>query len=67
MANGSTVPDNPGDSVIVHTRTDWNTPPKTPENSSMEVYSSRKTRRTIDEVSENHHHAIDQANHRNRP
>ena len=55
MANGSTVPDNPSDSVIVHTRTDWNTPPKTPENSSMEVYSSRKVKETLVETSENHH------------
>ena len=54
MVNGSTVPDNPNDVVIVHTRTDWNTPPKTPENSSMEVYSSRKVKETLVETSENH-------------
>ena len=54
MVNGSTVPDNPNDAVIVHTRTDWNTPPKTPENSSMEVYSSRKVKETLVETSENH-------------
>ena len=63
MEAGMQVDPDPADEVVVHASTDWDIQKRGPR---QPVYSSRKTRRTIDEVSENHRHAIDQANRRNR-
>ena len=70
MEAGMQVDPDPADEVVVHASTDWDTHKRADyeleRGPRQPVYSSRKTRRTIDEVSENHHHAIDQANRRNR-
>ena len=70
MEAGMQVDPDPADEVVVHTTTDWDIQKRADyeqeHGSRQPVYSSRKTRRTIDEVSENHRHAIDQANRRNR-
>ena len=63
MEAGMQVDPDPADEVVVLVSTDWDIQKRGPR---QPVYSSRKTRRTIDEVSENHRHAIDQANHRTR-
>ena len=63
MEAGMQVDPDPADKVVVLVSTDWDIQKRGPR---QPVYSSRKTRRTIDEVSENHRHAIDQANHRTR-
>ena len=61
----------PGDVAITHMDTDWDIQKRADYEEErgprQPVYSSRKTRRTIDEVSENHQHADDQANWRKRP
>ena len=61
MEAGMQVDDDPNDVTVQHMSTDWDTQKRGPR---QPVYSSRKTRRTVNEVSENHRHAIDQANHR---
>lgn len=70
MEVGMRVNPDPTDKVDVHAATDWDIQKRADYEKErgprQPVYSSRKTRRTIDEVSENHHHAIDQANRRNR-
>lgn len=61
----------PGDVTDTHMVTDWNIQKRADyeleRGPRQPVYSSRKTRRTIDEVSENHQHADDQANWRKGP
>lgn len=61
----------PGDVTITHMDTDWDIQKRADYEEErgprQPVYSSRKTRRTIDEVSENHQHVDDQANWRKRP
>ena len=61
----------PGDVTDTHMDTDWDIQKRADYEEErgprQPVYSSRKTRRTIDEVSENHRHADDQANWRTRP
>ena len=67
MEAGMQVDPDPADEVVVLASTDWDIQKRADyELERGPVYSSRKTRRTIDEVSENHRHAIDQANHRTR-
>ena len=70
MEAGMQVDPDPTDEVVVHADTDWDIQKRADYEEErgprQPVYSSRKTRRTIDEVSENHRHAIDQANHRTR-
>ena len=70
MEAGMQVDPDPADKVVVHASTDWDIQKRADYEQErgprQPVYSSRKTRRTIDEVSENHRHAIDQANRRNR-
>lgn len=70
MEAGMQVDPDLTDEVVVHASTDWDIQKRADyeleRGPRQPVYSSRKTRRTIDEVSENHHHAIDQANRRNR-
>ena len=65
------VDPDPADEVVVHAATDWDIQKRADHEQErgprQPVYSSRKTRRTIDEVSENHQHADDQANWRKRP
>lgn len=60
----------PGDVTVTHMDTDWDIQKRADYEEEwgprQPVYSSRKTRRTIDEVSENHQHANDQANWRKR-
>lgn len=60
----------PGDVTDTHMDTDWDTQKRADyeleRGPRQPVYSSRKTRRTIDDVSENHQHADDQANWRKR-
>ena len=63
MEAGMQVDDDPNDVTVQHMSTDWDTQKR---GEYEPVYSSRKTRRTVNEVSENHRHAIDQANHRTR-
>ena len=65
MEAGMQVDDDPNDVTVQHMSTDWDIQ-KRGEYEQEPVYSSRKTRRTVNEVSENHRHAIDQANHRTR-
>lgn len=69
MEAGMQVDPDLADEVVVHASTDWDIQKRADyeleRGPRQPVYSSRKTRRTIDEVSENHH-AIDQANRRNR-
>ena len=69
MEAGMKVDPDPADKVVVHASTDWDIQKRADyelkRGPRQPVYSSRKTRRTIDEVSENHH-AVDQANRRNR-
>lgn len=71
MEAGMKVDPDPTDEVIVHVATDWDIQKRADYEQErgprQPVYSSRKTRRTIDEVSENHQHADDQANWRTRP
>ena len=71
MEAGMKVDPDPADEVVVHTTTDWDIQKRADYEQErgprQPVYSSRKTRRTIDEVSENHQHADDQANWRKRP
>ena len=71
MEAGMQVDPNPTDEVVVHAATDWDIQNRADYEQErgprQPVYSSRKTRRTIDEVSENHQHADDQANWRTRP
>ena len=67
MEAGMKVDPDPADEVVVHATTDWDTHKRADHGPRQPVYSSRKTRRTIDEVSENHQHADDQANWRKRP
>ena len=70
MEAGMQVDPDPTDEVVVHTATDWDIQKRADYEQErgprQPVYSSRKTRRTIDEVSENHRHADDQANWRKR-
>ena len=70
MEAGMQVDPDPTDEVVVHTDTDWDIQKRADYEEErgprQPVYSSRKTRRTIDEVSENHQHADDQANWRKR-
>ena len=70
MEAGMQVDPDPTDEVVMHVATDWDIQKRADYEQErgprQPVYSSRKTRRTIDEVSENHRHAIDQANHRTR-
>ena len=70
MEAGMQVDPDPADEVVVRAATDWDIQKRADyeleRGPRQPVYSSRKTRRTIDEVSENHRHAIDQANHRTR-
>ena len=70
MEAGMQVDPDPADEVVVLASTDWDIQKRADyeleRGPRQPVYSSRKTRRTIDEVSENHRHAIDQANHRTR-
>lgn len=60
----------PGDVTVTHMDTDWDIQKRADYEEGrgprQPVYSSRKTRRTIDDVSENHQHADDQANWRKR-
>ena len=60
----------PGDVTVTHVDTDWDIQKRADYEEErgprQPVYSSRKTRRTIDEISENHQHADDQANWRKR-
>ena len=63
MEAGMQVDDDPNDVTVQHMSTDWDIQKR---GEYEPVYSSRKTRRTVNEVSENHRHAIDQANHRTR-
>lgn len=71
MEAGMQVDPDPTDKVDVHAATDWDIQKRADYEEErgprQPVHSSRKTRRTIDEVSENHQHADDQANWRNRP
>ena len=71
MEAGIKVDPDPADEVVVHASTDWDIQKRADyeqeQGPRQPVYSSRKTRRTIDEVSENHRHADDQANWRKRP
>ena len=71
MEAGMQVDPDPNDEVVVHAATDWDIQKRADYEEErgprQPVYSSRKTRRTIDEVSENHQHANDQANWRTRP
>ena len=71
MEAGMKVDPDPTDEVVVHAATDWDIQKRADYEQErgprQPVYSSRKTRRTIDEVSENHRHADDQANWRTRP
>ena len=71
MEAGMRVDPDPADEVVVHASTDWDIQKRADYEQErgprQPVYSSRKTRRTIDEVSENHQHADDQANWRTRP
>lgn len=71
MEAGIQVDPDPTDEVVVHAATDWDIQKRADYEQErgprQPVYSSRKTRRTIDEVSENHQHADDQANWRKRP
>ena len=71
MEAGMRVDPDPNDEVVVHASTDWDIQKRADYEQErgprQPVYSSRKTRRTIDEVSENHRHADDQANWRTRP
>ena len=71
MEAGMQVNPDPTDKVDVHAATDWDVQKRADYEEErgprQPVYSSRKTRRTIDEVSENHQHADDQANWRKRP
>ena len=71
MEAGMQVDPDPTDEVVVHADTDWDIQKRADYEQErgprQPVYSSRKTRRTIDEVSENHRHAIDQANWRKWP
>lgn len=68
MEAGMKVDPDPTDEVVVHTATDWDIQKRADYEQErgprQPVYSSRKTRRTIDEVSENHRHVDDQANWR---
>lgn len=70
MEAGMQVDPDPADVVVVHADTDWDIQKRADYEEErgprQPVYSSRKTRRTIDEVSENHQHADDQANWRKR-
>lgn len=70
MEAGMQVDPDPNDEVVVHAATDWDIQKRADYEEErgprQPVYSSRKTRRTIDEVSENHQHADDQANWRKR-
>ena len=69
MEAGMQVDPDPTDEVVVHASTDWDIQKRADyeleRGPRQPVHSSRKTRSTIDEVSENHH-AVDQANRRNR-
>ena len=71
MEAGMQVDPDPTDEVVMHVATDWDIQKRADYEQErgprQPVYSSRKTRRTIDEVSENHRHADDQANWRTRP
>ena len=70
MEAGMQVDPDPSDVVVQHTSTDWDIQKRgdyeLERGPRQPVYSSRKTRRTVDEVSENHY-ALDQANRRNGP
>ena len=71
MEAGMQIEPDPNDTVVTHMDTDWDIQKRgdyeLESGPRQPVYSSRKTRRTIDEVSENHQHANDQANWRKRP
>ena len=66
MEAGMQVDDDPNDVTVQHMSTDWDIQKRgeyeQERGPRQPVYSSRKTRRTVNEVSENHRHAIDQAN-----
>lgn len=68
MEAGMQVDPDPNDNTVIHMDTDWDIQKRgdyeLERGPRQPVYSSRKTRRTIEEVSENHRYAIDQANHR---
>ena len=70
MEAGMQVDPDPNDNTVIHMDTDWDIQKRgdyeLERGPRQPVYSSRKTRRTIEEVSENHRYAIDQANHCNR-
>lgn len=70
MEAGMQVDPDPSDVVVQHASTDWDIQKRSDyeleRGPRQPVYSSRKTRRTVDEVSENHY-ALDQANRRNGP
>ena len=70
MEAGMQVDPDPADEVVVRAATDWDIQKRADyeleRGPRQPVYSSRKTRRAIDEVSENHQHADDQANWRKR-
>lgn len=70
MEAGMQVDDDPNDVTVQHMSTDWDIQKRgeyeQERGPRQPVYSSRKTRWTVNEVSENHRHAIDQANHRTR-
>ena len=61
----------PGDVTDTHMDTDWDIQKRADYEQDrgprQPVYSSRKTRRTAHEESENHYYANDQANCRTRP
>ena len=70
MEAGMQVDPDPSDVVVQHAATDWDIQKRgdyeLERGPRQPVYSSRKTRRTVDEASENHY-ALDQANRRNGP
>ena len=71
MEAGMQVDPDPADEVVMHAATDWDIQKRADYEQErgprQPVYSSRKTRRTAHEESENHYYADDQANCRTRP
>ena len=66
MEAGMQVDPDPADDVVVQATTDWNIQKRADYEQErgprQPVYSSRKTRRTAHEESENPHHVADHAN-----
>lgn len=62
MEAGMQVDPDPADEVVAHASTDWDIQKRADYELSVGHVSlcTRPANRTIDEVSENHHHAIDQ-------